>query len=152
MEGCLSPCASLRLPELRAARGDLPFDGDIDAVPPSEWAGEVNQIVLPHTSVMTEAVFFHRPSGTVLFTDLLQNLPPRWYSGWRAVIARLDLMLTPEPAVPRKFRLAFGRKEGMRAAVDQILAWPAERVLMAHGTPIASDAPAFLRRAFAWLR
>ena len=42
-----------------------------------------------------------------LFTDLLQQFPPDWFHGWRALIARLDLMTAPEPSTPRKFRAAF---------------------------------------------
>lgn len=34
---------------------------------------------------------------------------------------------------------------------SRILAWPAEKVLMAHGTPAATEAPTFLRQAFGWL-
>ena len=32
-----------------------------------------------------------------------------------------------------------------------VLDWPAQRVVMAHGTPVEEDGQAFLRRAFAWL-
>ena len=52
-------------------------------------------------------VFFHLKSGTVLFTDLIQQLPASLFSGWRALVAKLDLMVGPEPSVPRKFRVAF---------------------------------------------
>lgn len=139
------------LPQLAAKRADLPVDAMLTESPPDAWRSEIDQVILPATGIMTEAVFFHRASGTVLFTDLLQNLPPSWYSGWRALIARLDLMLMPEPGVPRKFRLAFTDKAATRAAIRQVLTWPVERVLMAHGTPVTADAPAYLHRAFGWL-
>jgi hypothetical protein len=60
-------------------------------------------------------------------------------------------MVGPEPSVPRKFRVAFTNRRAARDSLEHILAWPAEKVLMAHGTPIERDARAFLRRAFAWL-
>jgi hypothetical protein len=60
-------------------------------------------------------------------------------------------MVGPEPVVPRKFRLAFANRRIARESLKPILAWPAEKVLMAHGTPVVGDAPAFLRRAFGWL-
>jgi hypothetical protein len=60
-------------------------------------------------------------------------------------------MAGAEPAVPRKFRLAFVNRKIARAAYRQLIAWPTERIVMAHGTPITQDAHAFLRRAFAWL-
>jgi hypothetical protein len=33
-----------------------------------------------------------------------------------------------------------------------VLAWPIERVLIAHGTPVEKDGQAFLRHAFSWMR
>jgi hypothetical protein len=80
-------------------------------------------------------VFFHRQSRTVLFTDLIQHFGPAWFTGWRAVVAKLDLMVAPEPQVPRKFRTAFVNRRAARAALTRILAWPAKRVLMAHCRP-----------------
>ena len=96
-------------------------------------------------------VFFHRKSATVIFTDLIQQFPAGWFSGWRAVVAKLDLMLGAEPSVPRKFRTAFTNRRAARASLERILEWPAANVLMAHGTPVVGDGQAFLRRAFKWL-
>ena len=96
-------------------------------------------------------VFFHVASGTVLFTDLIQQFSASSFSGWRAVVARLDRMVGPEPSVPRKFRVAFTNRRAARESLERILAWPAKKVLMAHGTPVETDARAFLRRAFEWL-
>lgn len=146
------PAAALfALPQLLAKRPDLTPDGEIGNEPAGLWAGEIDQVVVTGNTILTEAVFFHRASGVVLFTDLLQNLPKDWYSGWRRIIARLDLMLAPEPTVPRKFRMAFRDRQEARAAIARILDWPAEQVLMAHGRPVTRDGQAFLRRAFAWL-
>ena len=98
-----------------------------------------------------EVVFFHAPSRTVIFTDLLQQFPEGWFSGWRATVAKLDLMVEKEPAVPRKFRLAFTNRKAARQSLSRILGWPAEKVLMAHGTPVTQDGGGFLVRAFRWL-
>ncbi len=101
--------------------------------------------------ITTEVVFFHHPSRTALFTDLIQQFRPGWFKGWRAIVARLDLMVAPEPSVPRKFRLAFTDKQAASAAVERVLSWPADKVVMAHGEPVQADGDAFLRRAFGWL-
>lgn len=139
-------------PGLRQKRQDIAFDADLGDAPDAAWAGEIDQVVMQGNVITTEVVFFHAASATVLFTDLLQQIPPKLLSGWRAMIARLDLMIGPEPAVPRKFRLAFTKRSAARVALARILAWPAEKVLMAHGTPVEKDARAFLRRAFGWLQ
>ncbi|QPF87224.1 DUF4336 domain-containing protein [Bradyrhizobium genosp. L] len=138
-------------PGLHKQRKDIAFDADLRDMPSPDWAGQIDQVVVHGNLITTEVVFFHVRSRTVLFTDLLQQIPVELLSGWRATIARLDLMVGPEPSVPRKFRFGFTNRRAARAALGRILAWPVEKVLMAHGTPVETAAPAFLRRAFAWL-
>jgi len=82
---------------------------------------------------------------------LVQHFPPAWFSGWRAIVARLDRMTGAEPAVPQKFRLGFVDRKAARAALQRIVAWPAEKVLMAHGSAVTENGQAFIARAFAWL-
>lgn len=138
-------------PGLRRKRQDIVFDADLGHAPSPDWASEIDQVLMPGNLITTETVFFHVKSGTVLFADLLQQLPASSFSGWRALVAKLDLMVGPEPSVPRKFRAAFTNRRAAREALGRIFAWPAEKVLMAHGTPVEHDARAFLRRAFRWL-
>jgi hypothetical protein len=138
-------------PGLRKKRSDIGFDADLAEAPSPDWAGEIDQVLVYGNLITTEAVFFHATSGTVLFADLLQQIPGHMVPGWRAVVARLDLMVGPEPSVPRKFRLAFANRRAARESLARILAWPAKKVVMAHGKPVEADAPIFLRRAFSWL-
>lgn len=138
-------------PGLSEKRKDIAFDGDLTDAADAAWAGEIEQVVIPGNAITTEAVFFHGKSGTVLFCDLIQHFPKGWFSGWRAIVAKLDLMVAAEPAVPRKFRVAFRDKRAAREAVARILAWDARAVLMAHGKPATEDAKGFLARAFRWL-
>ncbi|MDZ4373215.1 MAG: hypothetical protein U1C74_17575 [Phenylobacterium sp.] len=138
-------------PGLRTKRPDLMFHADLGVAADAAWDGQVDQALMPGNTITTEVVFFHKASGTVLFTDLLQHMPRGWYSGWRAVVARLDGMTGPEPAVPHKFRLAFRDRPAARAALARIRAWPVRQILFAHGAPVTEDAPALLRRAFRWL-
>jgi Domain of unknown function (DUF4336) len=126
-------------PGLRERRKDIDFDGDLADAPPPEWSEEIDQVMVGGNLITTEVVFFHRGSRTVMFTDLIQHFGPTWFTGWRAVVARLDLMVAPEPQTPRKFRNAFLNRRAARAAVRRILAWPAKKVLMAHGAPIEDD-------------
>jgi len=137
-------------PGLRAKRKDLSFDGDLNDLPEPEWAADIDQVPV-HGSVLTEVEFFHRASRTALFTDLLQNFPPGWFKGWRGVVARLDGICAPNPGAPREWRAAFLNRGAARASLHAILAWPIERVLMAHGDPVVADGSAFVRRSFGWL-
>jgi len=139
-------------PGLRQRRPDLAFDGDLADGPGHPWAGEIDQVHVAGNRIAVEVVFFHKASRTALFADLIQQLDPASLSGWRALVARLDLMTGPAPQTPRKFRLAFTDRKAARAALTRITAWPTRRVLMAHAPPILEDGQAFLTRTFAWLR
>ena len=139
-------------PGLRARRRDLAFDGDLEDGGGHPWSDEVDQVHFAGNRIATEVVFFHRPSRTAIFTDLIQQLDAGDLKGWRALVARLDLMTGSEPQTPRKFRLAFTDRKAARAALTRIEAWPARRVLMAHAPPVMEDGQAFIARTFAWLR
>jgi len=137
-------------PGLREKRGDLRFDADFSDGPIAAWAGEIDHAIMWGNRITTEVVLFHRQSGTAIFTDLIQQFPRGWFRGWRALVARLDLMTSAEPEVPRKFRLAFTDRRAAREPLRRILAWPTEKVIMAHGPPIIDEGQACLRRAFRW--
>lgn len=100
---------------------------------------------------LTEVVFFHRHSHTVLFADLIQNFPRDWFKGWRGMVARLGGIVAPNPSAPRDWRVSFLDRAVARAALDRVLAWPIERVLIAHGDLPTHGGTTFVRRAFAWL-
>ncbi|EAQ03986.1 hypothetical protein OB2597_12101 [Pseudooceanicola batsensis HTCC2597] len=132
-------------PGVNAKQPAIRFASDLGGDPHLAWAGDIRQVLVPN-KIADEVVFFHRTSGTVIFTDLLQNFSRGWFTGWRGWVARLDRMIGSEPQVPRKFRLAL-RSATSKETLRQVLDWPAERVLMAHGTPVSSNAAEFLKKA-----
>jgi len=137
-------------PGLRPKCTDLSFDGDLGDMPEPEWAADIDQVPV-RGSFLTEVEFFHRVSRTAIFADLLQNFAPDWLKGWRGVVARLDGICAPHPGAPREWRATFFNRRAARASLHHILAWPLERVLIAHGDPVRGDGAAFLRGAFGWL-
>lgn len=138
-------------PGLAARRRDIAFDAELGDKPAAEWAAEIDQVVFAGNRIAEEVVFFHRASRTAIFTDLIQHFPPGWFTGWRALVAKLDLMSAPRPEVPRKFRVATSDRRAARAALQRILAWPTDRVLMAHAPPVEAGGRAFIARTFRWL-
>ncbi|HUC19301.1 MAG TPA: DUF4336 domain-containing protein [Acetobacteraceae bacterium] len=141
-------CAS---PGLRRRRKDLSFDADLADGPDPEWKADIDQVLMKGSFAMTEAVFFHHESRTVIFADLIENLPGDWFKGWRGAFARLGGIVAPHPGAPRDWRASFIRRRAARDSLDRILAWPIERVLIAHGEPAATNGKAFVIGAFAWL-
>lgn len=138
-------------PGLKQKRPDIRFDADLTDIPIAAWADEIDQAVMWGNRITTEVVFFHRESRTAIFTDLIQQFPRGWFKGWRALVAGLDLMTADEPSVPRKFRLAFTDREAARQSLQRVLAWPTEKLIIAHGPAIVSGGQALLHRAFRWL-
>jgi hypothetical protein len=138
-------------PGLRKKRRDLTFDVDLGDSPQPEWAADIDQVLMLGSFAMTEVVFFHRSSRTAIFADLIENFPRDWFKGWRGLVARLDGIVAPNPGAPREWRASFVNRRAARAALDRILAWPIERVLLAHGECASTNGAAFVHRAFAWL-
>ena len=117
-------------PRLRRKRKDLTFDAELDDAAEPDWATDIDQVVMHGSFALTEVVFFHRSSHTALFADLIQNFPRDWFKGWRGFLARHG---------------------AVRVSLEKVLAWPIERVLIAHGDLPTGDGVAFVRRAFTWL-
>ena len=146
------PAARLYAPPgLRRKLKHVAFDADLGDAPAAAWAADIDQVVMRGSFMLTEVVFFHRLSGTAIFCDLIQNFPRDWFKGWRGVAARLGGIVAPDPSAPSDWRSTFLRRRAARASLDRILAWPIERVVIAHGDCASHDGRSFVRRAFKWL-
>jgi hypothetical protein len=121
------------------ATSGYPWDADIATLP---IAGDF----------MTEVEFFHRTSRTLILTDFIENFEPGKLSLWMRILTKLGGVSDPDGQMPRDMRWTFKRqKQELRLAVEQMIAWSPERVILAHGRWYAEDGEAQLRRAFRWL-
>ena len=100
---------------------------------------------------MEEVVFFHRPSRTAIFCDLIQRHPEATGRGWKGLLMRLDGLVGEGGSTPREWRASFLRRKPARAARDRVLAWNPERLLIAHGDCAQRDAASIIRRALRWI-
>jgi hypothetical protein len=67
-------------------------------------------------------------------------------------LTRLGGVQDPDGSMPRDMRQTFrGHRTGLRHAVEQMIAWNPERIVLAHGRWYDADGAAELRRAFRWL-
>ena len=138
-------------PGLAKKRRDLAFAAELGDSPEPAWAADIDQVTMAGSLAMTEIVFFHCPSRTALFADLIENFRPDWFKGWRGIAARLDGIVMPYGGAPREWRLTFTNRNAARAALARILAWRPEQVLMAHGEIVRSGGADFIRNSFRWL-
>lgn len=129
---------------------DLPAGRDLGAEAPAAWAGQIDQIIAGGSALHREAVFFHRPSRTLILTDLIENFEPRKLPWWMRPLAWLGGIAEPG-GMPRDMRATFRDRAALRAAVATMIGWRPERVILAHGRWFRDNGEAELRRAFAWL-
>lgn len=128
------PNARLIAPKhLRQKRVDLADSEELEALPDDLFPGHIAKTAFEGNIITQETVFFHWPSKTVIFTDLLQQMPKDWFSGWRRIVAYFDGLTNTELTLPKKFYMAFiGRRKAFRS-LTRILAWPIENIIVAHG-------------------
>ncbi len=100
---------------------------------------------------MEEVAFFHRPSRTAIFCDLVQRHDPAQMKGWKGMLMRLDGLVGEHGSTPREWRASFLRRQPARAARARVLAWEPERLVIAHGACAQENAVQILARALAWM-
>jgi hypothetical protein len=137
----------------RANGLDIKFDHLLGNTADPGWSGEIDQLVV-RGGYLTEAVFFHRASKTLILTDLIENFEADKIKSplWRFLI-RIFGSMDPHGAAPRDMRATFiGYKPALRRAVSQMIDWQPQRVIIAHGRWYDKNAIAELKRAFAWVQ
>jgi hypothetical protein len=115
------------------------------------WDAEITTLRITG-SYMTEVAFFHRASRTLVLTDLIENFEPHRLGLVMRWVTRLGGVQDPHGGMPRDMRATFARhRSALRAAIETMIAWNPERVILAHGRWYERDGAAELRRAFRWL-
>ncbi len=143
------PAAQVHLaPALRERRPSLPAGSVLGDRPPAAWAAELDQAVLGPTRGVSEVVFLHRASATLILTDLAMNfwtaanLRERLYwksSGvWRRLgpTGLVRRVLLRDPALVRPF-------------LARVAAWDFDRIVVAHGDVVERNGRELFRAAFA---
>jgi len=138
------------LPE--KAKRPLPEGSGLEGDPPAAWSGAIDQVVVTG-DILNEVVFFHRKSRTLILTDLIENFEPdRVKSFFLRNALKLAGAADPDGKAPIDMRLTFARhKTALRDAVEQMIAWDPERIVLAHGHWYETNGTAELRRAFRWV-
>ncbi|WP_323037492.1 DUF4336 domain-containing protein [Pararhodobacter sp.] len=130
----------------------LRVDHQITDHAPDAWAGQVDQLVVPGSPVHREAVFFHRASKTLILTDLIENFEAANLPVWLIPLAWAAGTLDPDGKAPIDMRQTFRKgREAARGAIETMLSWEPERLIMAHGRWYETGAMAELNRAFRWV-
>jgi hypothetical protein len=122
--------------------------GTVVAAAATVWHESLAHLVFGPVRGWSEVVLFHRPSRTLVLTDLAFNL-----KRFASFFERIAWRLTGVPASfgpSRTARLTFFRDAGLAGPhLRRMLEWNFERIVVAHGDVVADDACGAFRRAFA---
>jgi hypothetical protein len=127
-------------PGLARRRRDLRFAGELGDEP--VWPDVFDQALIPQLPAGGEVVFCHRASGTLIVGDAVWNVTPDQSLRSRVWAGGLGVHPTP------LFRLAL---RGARAAIDRILSWDFDRIVVGHGPNIETGGREVFARAYRFL-
>ncbi|OOE75958.1 DUF4336 domain-containing protein [Salinivibrio sp. ML290] len=132
-------------------RKDLRFDYHFEDLLEPAWQDDIAQCLITGSPVMTECVFFHRQSQTLIVTDLIENFRPEAFSPFKRKIAEWSGVTAPNGKTPLDWRLSFWfHKDELATHIRTLIHWAPQRLVMAHGE-IIDEAVPHLLRAFSWL-
>jgi hypothetical protein len=130
-------------PGLPEKRTDLTFDHVLTRHHPA-WLDDLDQMAVDGLEAISEVVFLHRPSRTLVTTDLLFNEhdPDGWltraYLWWNGLLG--------EPGISKLVFFAADDREALRDSYERLLDWDFRRIVLSHGQLLEDDARETLRR------
>jgi hypothetical protein len=136
-------------PGLRIKRNDLKFSRYFNDEYCPEWKSEIDFVVFQGSKSFHEIVFYHLASKSLILTDLAMNLKGKYSPLHRLIFWFLGLYHCF--ATSSKVKSLVKNRVLAREALNKMLHWPFERIIMSHGEIILQDCPEKLRKALAWL-
>ncbi len=136
-------------PSLEIKRPDLSPTSVLGRSQNLDFSDELHHQVLHGFPFTNEVVFFHPASATMIATDMVFNIGPR-HSAMTRLFFRMNGAYG-RPAVTVLERLLIKDRDAFHRDLNNVLAWPIDRVIMAHGDIVDSDGLATLNRAYQFL-
>lgn len=134
-------------PGLGKKRPDVRFSGELIGEP-HPFGSDVRVYTLRCFGLTNEVVLLHRPSRTLVVSDLVFNIPR--HAPWFTRVAMRCIGGYPGCRVTALER--WGMRRGLaREDLSTIAGWDFDRVIMAHGQIIETGGKAALLDAFRWL-
>jgi len=127
------------------------LDHDIGDTAPAEWGDAIGLVTVPGGLGFHETALFHRPTRTLMLTDLVLNLEAPKVPAVLRPVLRLTSSVAPDGMPPPWLRAVIKlRRPAAAAAAERLLALEPERVVFAHGRWFERDGAAALRRSLRW--
>lgn len=134
-------------PGLPEKRSDLSFRGVVESES-GVFGPEIEVMAMRCFSMSNEVVLLHRPSRTLIVSDLVFNIAST--APWMTRAAMWCLCGYPGCKTTLLERIGFNRSIA-REELAAIAAWDFDRIVMAHGDVIETGGKQALLGAFRWL-
>jgi len=116
---------------------------------PGPWRDELKGWFIDGLPVLSETVWFHENTGTLLLTDLLFSFGTH-NTGMAKLVARL-LGVYDRLGMSLTMKLMTKNKQALRRSIEPLLLLPVQRIVLAHDQVIDEQPVKKLREAFEWL-
>ena len=111
---------------------------------------DIDAVLLDGVDKLREVVFLHTPSKTLVVTDLVFNIHDA--RGMSKFVLSLVSRALGKVEQSRLIRWLTTDRSAAAKSVENVLALPFDRVVMAHGDVIQTDAKAELSAGLWWMR
>ncbi|MEO8244292.1 MAG: DUF4336 domain-containing protein [bacterium] len=137
-------------PGVESRNPGLKYDGVLGDVAPSDWAGQIDQVLVQGSRFMREVAMFHRVSRSLILVDLIENFTdatPNTGGALKFLFKYLFRMWdNPRPAP--EYRMGWNDRRAAATALRKILAWDFQRIVLSHGDLIEQDAVEIATKAW----
>jgi hypothetical protein len=138
-------------PGVKDEHPDLPFHTILSETIAEPWESDLPKLAIRGMPKLNEFAFLHRPSRTLILTDLLFNFD----AGQQNLVGKLFLQLNGiygAAGCSRIFRRFIKDQNAFQQSIEEIMRWDFDRVIVGHGTIIDQDARAVVGNAMRWLK
>ncbi|MEQ8692652.1 MAG: DUF4336 domain-containing protein [Pseudomonadales bacterium] len=118
---------------------------------PPAYRADIEQILFDCNPFFSEAIFFHRPSATLILTDLFINLCVDHVPLLPRLFLRFEQVIYPHGGMPRLLRWTTRDKVRARTVFQQLLDWQPRQITFAHGQPLAGSPEEIIHQQFDWV-
>lgn len=147
------PMATIYAPAELATKIAVPLSRSFETDSAPAWPVDIDQIWI-ELGAFKEAVFFHRPSRSLIVTDLMQTFESsRIRNPLMKLVMKMGGATGPnaQPSIEIR-RAASNHRAALRSGVEQMIGWAPQRIILSHGVCIETDAVMAIRQAFKWLK
>ena len=127
----------------------LPYTGTMSDS--QNWGCDFEQITIKGNKLLSEIAFCHKESKTLIMGDIVQNNEQKDGRPFTNFIFRISGAAYPSGGVGFDLKLTFTNRKAARETVCKILSWDFDKLIIAHGPCVTSNAKEYVKRAFSWL-